>query len=101
MIKKMKEKDQQQAQIQQAQQQYEQTIQQQQMAMQEMQNQNINLKGSLEMGRSIHADLLSPEEKKIFDQNAKKAVLDSVMGVPDQTQAVNMEPNTANQNNQG
>jgi hypothetical protein len=100
LVKSYKEKNQQQQQIQQAQQQYEQTIQQQQQQMQEMQAQNIKLRGVLESGKTVTADMLMPEEKKIFEQQGKQAVLKGVLDQHDQEMG-NMEPTTANQNNQG
>ena len=78
LVKLLKEKNIQGQQIQQAKQQYEQTIQQQQAQMQAQQIQNVKLKGVLESGRTVNADLLSPEEKRIFEQISKQEVLKSV-----------------------
>lgn len=101
LIKKITEANVEQNQIQQAKQQYEQLIQEQQATIQEMQNQNIKLKGSLGLGAGIHADLLSTEEKRIFDQQAKQAILKNILDQSEQAINGNMEPIMANQNNQG
>jgi hypothetical protein len=82
-----------QAQVQQAQAQYEQQIA-------SIQEENIKLKGALDTGRQIGIDLLGPEEKKIFHQQEKQSVINS-LAATQANPAVNMEPMTANQNNQG
>lgn len=103
LIEMLKEQDQQaqqmqemQAQIQQAQQQYETQIA-------ELQTQNIKLKGALDLGRSANVELLSGEEKKVFEQQNKLSAIDNLVSQEELqgNPAVTMEPMMANQNNQG
>lgn len=100
LMKQLKEQNVQGQQVQQAQQQYEGQIQQMQLQMQDVQNQNIKLKGALDSGRQASIELLSPEEKKIFENLNRQEQANNIM--PEMaSQSGNMEPIMANQNNQG
>lgn len=100
MLKKQDQTAQQQQaleqQIQAAQQQYEAQIQ-------ELQNQNIKLKGALDLGRSASVELLSGDEKKVFEQQNKLSAIDNLVSQEELqgSPTVNNGAIMANQNNQG
>lgn len=57
----------------------------QQMAV--LQEQNIKLKGAMDMGRSASVDLLSGDERKVFERQAKEASINSLI-TPDDLMSI-------------
>ena len=103
IIESLAQRDQQAAQMQQ--------IQEQAQAMQanyedqlaQLQEQNIKLKGAMDLGRSASVDLLSGDERKVFEKQAKEASINSLI-VPNDLMSVpqaNEGAIPANLNNQG
>lgn len=64
---------------------------------------NIKLKGAMDLGRKADIELLSGDEKKAFEQEAKKAVIDSLVSQNELGMISNVENGamSANQNNEG
>ena len=52
-----------------------------------LQDQNIKLKGAMDMGRSASVDLLSGDERKIFEKQAKEASINSLI-TPDDLMSI-------------
>lgn len=84
------------SQIQEAQMQYEQQI-----AL--LQEQNIKLKGALDLGRSANVDLLNSDERKVFERQAKEASINSLITPDDLMSVPQVDTGAmpANLNNQG
>ena len=69
----------------------------------QLQEQNIKLKGAMDLGRSASVDLLSGDERKVFEKQAKEASINSLI-VPNDLMSVPQENEgaiSANLNNQG
>lgn len=84
------------AQAQEAQAQYEQQLAQ-------LQEQNIKLKGALDLGRSANVDLLNSDERKVFERQAKEASINSLITPDDLMSVPQVDTGAmpANLNNQG
>lgn len=69
----------------------------------QLQEQNIKLKGAFDLGRSAEIDLLSPDERKIFERQVKKASINSLTAPDDLMSVPQVDTGAipANLNNQG
>jgi hypothetical protein len=87
IVESVNQRDQAAAQLQQIQQEAQAMQAQYEQQLAALQEQNIKLKGAMDLGRSASVDLLNGDERKIFERQAKEASINSLI-TPDDLMSV-------------
>lgn len=90
ILASLEEKDQVAAQMQQMQEETANMQAQYEQQLAALQEQNIKLKGAMDLGRSAGVDLLNSDERKIFERQAKEASINSLV-TPDELMSIPQE----------